>query len=285
MTDATIGVDLGGTKALFVRGERASRIDTGPAFAPDDFVARLASFVAGDGEPPSRIGIAVPGLVDGDGRVVACDVLPALAGWSPRATLAGLGVAHVAVVNDVRAALIEEMHDAPPGVTAAVVMVGTAVGAAFVANGQPLLGTSGWAGELGYLPCTFGDEVKRLDDVAGGAAMAARRGVDGQRFAELARADDAAALEIIRVGGAALGTAIAAVVNLLNPSRIALGGGAVALPGYWDALERAAERHSIPELWRDCRLARVGSGERVVALGAARAAASDPAGNAAAPRR
>ena len=283
MADATIGVDLGGTKALFVRGDRASRADTGAAFAPDDFVERLAAFVAETREPPSRIGIAVPGLVDGSGRVVACDVLPALVGWSPRTALVDLGYAHVEVVNDVRAALLEEMHDAPAGVTAAVVMVGTAVGAALIANGQPLLGTSGWAGELGYLPCAFGGELRRLDDVAGGAAMAARRGVDAQQFAELARAGDAAALDVVRDGGAALGTAIAAVVNLLNPSRIALGGGAVELPGYWSSLEHAAERHSIAELWRDCLLVRVRAGERVVAFGARRAAQA--AGDATAPRR
>jgi predicted NBD/HSP70 family sugar kinase len=284
MADATIGVDLGGTKALFVRGERASRVDTGPTFTPDDFVAQLA-LVACDREAPSRIGIAVPGLVDDRGRVVACDVLPALGGWSPRATLAALGYEHVAVVNDVRAALLEELHDAPSGLTAAVVMVGTAVGAAFVANGSPLLGTSGWAGELGYLPCAFGDEVKRLDDVAGGAAMAARRGVDARQFAELARAGDPSAIEAIRDGGAALGTAIAALVNLLNPSRIALGGGALELPGYRESLERAAERHSIAELWRDCHLARVRAGERVVAFGARRAAAVEAARDASAARR
>jgi len=285
VTDATIGVDLGGTKALFVRGERASRIDTGPTFAPADFLARLASFVAEEGEPPSRIGIAVPGLVDGSGRVVACDVLPALAGWSPAAALAEFGFARVAVVNDVRAALLEEMHDAPRGITAAVVMVGTAVGAAFVAHGEPLLGTSGWAGELGYLPCAVDGAVKRLDDVAGGAAMAARRGVAAARFAELARAGEAATLEAIQQGGAALGTALAAVVNLLNPSRIALGGGAVELPGYWEALARAAVRHSIPELWRDCRLERVRAGERVVAYGARRAADSAAAAGASTARR
>ena len=194
MPQATIGVDLGGTKALFVCGERAIRIETGAAFSADDFVARLASFVAVERERPSRIGIAVPGLVDGSGRVVACDVLPALSGWSPAHALVSLGFDHVAVVNDVQAALLEEMHDAAAGLTAAVVMVGTAIGAAFVAHGEPLLGTSGWAGELGYLPCAVGGEVKRLDEVAGGAAMATRRGVEPARLAELAQAGDAAAL-------------------------------------------------------------------------------------------
>ena len=284
MADATIGVDLGGTKALFVRGERVSRVETGATFGADDFLARLAAFVAADREPPSRIGIAVPGLVDADGGVVACDVLPALAGWSPRETLASLGCECVVVVNDVRAALLEEMHDAPAGTTAAVVMVGTAVGAAFIANGEPLLGTSGWAGELGYLPFAVGGEIRRLDDIAGGAAMAARRGVAAQQLAELARSGDGEALAAIGEGGAALGTALAAVVNLLNPSRIALGGGAVELPGYWQALARAAERHSIAELWRDCRLTRVRAGERVVAFGARRAAAADAGDRATRPR-
>lgn len=274
MPAATIGVDLGGTKALFVCGERASRIETGATFSPDDFVARLASFVAGEKERPSRLGIAVPGLVDDSGRVVACDVLPALAGWRPASALGRLGYDRVAVVNDVQAALLEEMHDAAAGLTAGVVMVGTAIGAAFVAHGEPLLGTSGWAGELGYLPCAVGGDIKRLDELAGGAAMAARRGVEPAQLAELARTGDAAALAVIDEGGTALGLGLAAVVNLLNPSQLAVGGGAIELPGYWDAAARAAARHSIPALWRDCRLARVRAGERVVALGAARRAAA-----------
>ena len=274
MPAATVGVDLGGTKALFVCGERASRVETGAAFSADDFAARLAAFVAGERERPSRIGIAVPGLVDGSGRVVACDVLPALAGWSPRDALARLGYDHVAVVNDVRAALLEEMHDEAPGLTAGVVMVGTAIGAAFVAHGAPLLGASGWAGELGYLPVALDGAVQRLDELAGGAALAARRGVDAARLAELAQAGDREALAVIDAGGTALGLGLAAVVNLLNPSQLALGGGAVALAGYWAAAERAAARHSIPELWRDCRLTRVRAGERVVAFGARRAAAT-----------
>jgi len=261
-----VGVDLGGTKALFVCGERASRVETGPAFSADDFLARLASFVAGANDRPSRLGIAVPGLVDRSGRVVASDVLPKLAGWSPADALAGLGYRRIAVVNDVQAAMLEEMHDAEGGLTAGVVMVGTAIGAAFVAHGEPLVGTSGWAGELGYLPCGVGGDVKRLDE------MAARRGVDPAKLAALARAGEAAALAVIEEGGAALGLGLAAVVNLLNPARLALGGGAVELPGYFESAARAAERHSIPALWRDCRLARVHAGERVVAFGARRAA-------------
>jgi len=273
MLESAVGVDLGGTKALLLAGTHAMRFDTGPSFSPRDFAAILDSFIATTRIRPARVGIGVPGLVDAAGEVAACDVLPALAGWRPAAALAALGCP-VAVVNDVEAALLEELHDAPRDVTAGVVMVGTAIGAAFLAHGTPLRGSSGWAGELGYFPCGFGLDAKRLDEVAGGAAMAERRGVAPAKLAELARAGEPESLAVIEEGGSALGAGLAAVVNLLNPSHLALGGGALDLAGYWQAAERAARRHSIPALWNDCRLVRVAAGERVVALGALRAAAA-----------
>lgn len=275
MLESAIGVDLGGTKALFVSGAHAVRFDTGPSFSPEDFAAMLDSFVAATHLRPSHIGIAVPALVDATGRVVACDVLPALAGWLPATALRALGC-EVAVVNDVRAALLEELHDAPPGLTAGVVMAGTAIGAAFIADGKPLRGASGWAGELGYFPFAVGPEIKRLDEIAGGAAMAARRGVGAAKLAELAVAGEPESLAVIEAGGSALGMGLAAVVNLLNPSRLALGGGALDLPGYRQAAERTARQYSIPALWNDCRMFRVAAGERVVALGALRASLAQP---------
>ena len=271
MLESAIGVDLGGTKALFVSGTHSLRFDTGPAFSSADFAAMLDAFMASTRIRPARIGIAVPGLVDTTGRVVACDVLPGLAGWMPSTALRNLGC-EIAVVNDVEAALREELHDAPPGLTAGVVMAGTAIGAAFIVDGSPLRGTSGWAGELGYFPCVVEGQTRRLDEVAGGAAMAARRGVAPAKLAELALAAEPESLALIDAGGSALGLGLAAVVNLLNPSRLALGGGALDLPGYRDAAERAARQHSIPALWNDCTIARVSAGERVVALGALRAA-------------
>ena len=275
MLESAVGVDLGGTKALFVSAAHSQRFDTVASFTPTDFAAMLDAFVAGARVRVSRLGIAVPGLVDATGRVVACDVLPALAGCLPRVALHGLGC-QVTVLNDVEAALREELNDAPAGLTAGVVMAGTAIGAAFVVDGAPLRGTSGWAGELGYFPCSVGVEIKRLDEVAGGHAMAARRGVAPATFAALALAADPDVLAVIDAGGSALGIGLAAVINLLNPSRLALGGGAMDLPGYVEAAERVARQHSIPALWRDCTIARVAAGERVVALGALRAALARP---------
>ena len=271
MVASTIGIDVGGTKALILSGELEERSETGPEFSPAALEARLRRFVAASELHPTGIGIAVPGLVDLEGRITACDVLPKFGGWNPRETLADLG-ARVVVTNDVKAALAEEMHDAPPGATVGVVMAGTAIGAAFITEGRALLGAGGWAGELGYMPVFVDGDVKRLDELAGGSFIAASLGIPPHELARRATDGDDPALEAIRKGGFALGVGLAAVINLLNPSRLAVGGGALSLPGYWEAAREAAARHSIPEMSHSCRLYQVRAGGRVAALGAIRLA-------------
>ena len=273
-----VGVDVGGTKLLLAArvadGVHVQRAATGAATRPDGLECAIRDFLAGLGAPVAALGVAVPGLVGGRGEVVACDVLPRLVGWEPAAAFADLGCA-VCVLNDAEAALREETHDLPPGATAGVVLAGTAVGAAFLVDGQPLRGARGWAGELGYLPLPTADGVKRLDELAGGAWLAARLGTDGAGLAARVGRGDAAALEAVAAGGAALGLGLAAVVNLLNPELLAVGGGTSTLPGYFESAVRSAEAHSLPELWRVCTLRRARGGAALVALGAARAAAAD----------
>jgi glucokinase len=112
--------------------------------------------------------------------------------------------------------------------------------------------------------------VKRLDEVAGGAFMAGQLGTDGAGLAALVDAGDKRAIEVIASGGMALGLGIASVIHLLNPSKLALGGGTLALPGYEAAVHAAAQQFSLSELWASCELSTVRMGDRVVALGAVR---------------
>ena len=271
MREQTLGLDLGGTK-LLLRCEAIEETSrTGSSFTPDDLMRQVQSFIARHGLSPARIGLAVPGLVDRSGRIAACDVLPSFAGWPASAAIKDL-CGGVAVLNDVKAALLEEVHDAPRDMTGGVIMIGTAVGAAFITNGKALLGASGWAGELGYLPIVVGDQVKRLDELAGGAAIAALCGLPPATLAQRARSGDSSVLQAIDAAGRSLGFGLAAVINLLNPSRLAVGGGTCDLPGYWQAARTSAEQYTIPELWRDCSLAKVRAGKQVVVLGAIRAA-------------
>ncbi len=266
-----IGADLGGTKLLLLCGAFSRRFETGPGYTPEDFSAQLRAFIDDLNLRPTRIGIAVPGLVASDGEIVSCDVLPSLTGWRPETSLKALGC-QVTVINDVEAALLEEMQDTSDDFTGGVIMAGTAIGAAFMTHGRRLRGVNGWAGELGYLPLHIDGSVKRLDEIAGGGAMATLLGISGEALARLANDDDPIAMATVRAGGDALGLGMASIINLLNPSRLAVGGGSLKLKGYWEAALLTAETHAIPSLWNACIVERVKSEDFVAVLGTIRAA-------------
>jgi predicted NBD/HSP70 family sugar kinase len=179
------------------------------------------------------------------------------------------------MINDAAAALAEECHDAPSDITAALVMAGTGIGAAMLVHGRPFGGANGWAGELGSIPLATGpDGVRTLDQLASGQSLVARLGGDGATVRARAEDGDESARRAVHEAGTALGLGLAALVDLINPAVVSVGGALVDLPGYLDAALASAERHTLPDLWRACRVGKVRAGELVAALGAARVAAS-----------
>lgn len=264
------GVDLGGTKLLIRYRDRWLRRETGTAFGAAQLTGLLQRFLDEQAQPPAAIGIAVPGLVAHGAAVAACDVLPGLVGWRPRDAL---GMAACLLVNDAKAALQATTEGLPEDGVAATVMAGSAIGCGIVVNGLPLRGASGWAGELGYWPAPQRAGGERLDQLAGGSFLAARLGVDGRTLAARAAAGDREACAVVAEGGAALGNALAGLVNLLNPHRLSVGGGALRLHGYWRAAEQAFEAGALPAMRAACELRLVHEIEDLVALGAARMAA------------
>jgi predicted NBD/HSP70 family sugar kinase len=113
--------------------------------------------------------------------------------------------------------------------------------------------------------------VATLDQLASGAALVRRLGGGAASVLARAAARDAEVLRALRVGGEVLGLGLATVINLFNPSVVAVGGGALELPGYLEAALESAERHSMSELWKACEVRRVREGELTAALGALRA--------------
>lgn len=267
-----LGIDVGGTKLLLVAQwpdhRDVDRVPTGQAFTGRHLDAEIERFVNGLGGAPLGAGVAIPGLVGRDGSVAACDVLPLLVGWRGE-TLGRL--CPVKLVNDAEAAALEDLHGLPADATAAVVMAGTGIGAAFVVDGRPLRGARGWAGELGSIPLVGPDGAATLDQLASGAAIIKRLGGGAAGVLSRAAARDPAVLKAIAVGGEALGLGLATVIDIFNPSVVAVGGGALELPGYLDAALESAARHSMPELWKACEVRRVREGELTAALGALRA--------------
>jgi glucokinase len=272
-----VGFDLGGTKLLMVAsdatgGRVVERIPTGLAFDGPALERAISGFLEKSGAGAESVGLAIPGLVGPGPSVQACDVLPAIVGWRPSAGVAR--GARFAMINDAAAALVEECHDAPADVTAAVVMVGTGIGAAILTEGRPLGGARGWAGELGSIPVpTPSEGLRTLDQLASGEALVRRLGVDGGAVRTRAEAKDAQVLAAIGEAGSALGLGLATLIDILNPALVALGGGVTDLPGYLDAALATAAERTLPDLWAACHVRKVRTGDLVAALGAARAAA------------
>ncbi|MEV0807123.1 ROK family protein [Micromonospora sp. NPDC050200] len=157
-----LGIDFGGTKMAVGVADADGRLlahqrvpthaDRGAPQALERALDLAAKLVAGVGGPVAAAGVASPGVVRPDG----IDLAPNVPGWE-RLRLADavrdkLGVAHVAVDNDLNAAALAELRlgalrDADPGL---VVGLGTGVAAAVTVGGVVLAGHRGAAGEIGY---------------------------------------------------------------------------------------------------------------------------------------
>ncbi len=147
-----VGIDIGGTKMLLIAQsegivEHRYRCNTGATFSIEHAESIIAEFIDTLPRDPTSIGMAIPGLVDESGRVIACDVLPQLEGWLLSSNYP------LRVVNDAEAALCKTIDGLDPKSTTIMMMVGTGIGAGICVNGQILRGAKGWAALVGVRWC------------------------------------------------------------------------------------------------------------------------------------
>jgi predicted NBD/HSP70 family sugar kinase len=168
---------------------------------------------------------------------------------------------------------------------AAVVLVGSGVGAALYSGGATYQGATSSAAEFGHVTVMVGGRKCRcgsagcLEAYAGAEAILERYGrpmaVDDQEaaLAELiqAAATSARAATVLDETAQYLGAGIGTLINLFNPERVVLGGWAGLLLGarLLPEIREAARQHSLrhPFAASSLELGRLGPG--VVALGAA----------------
>ncbi|KAB1909979.1 ROK family protein [Micromonospora sp. AMSO1212t] len=270
-------LDIGGTKttaALVTAGGAVVGRLTAPtpgrsgAAAVLDTAADLVEKLRADAPGAVRaLGVGSAGVIDsGSGLVLsATDVLTGWTGTDLRGDLRRrLGVP-VTVVNDVHAhALGEARHGAAAGYdTVLYVAVGTGVGASFVLGDSVLAGAHSAAGHAGHQPspyagtlaCTCGGRG-HLEAIAAGPALAAeyvrrtgRPVADLRAVAALAEGGDETAREIVRLGGAAVGSAVGGLVNVLDPAAVVVGGGVTGLgEPWWRALRDGVPAETLPGL-------------------------------------
>src|SRR5215467_6564488 len=259
--------DLGG--AVRARESRRARSSSGVARVRE--LAALAdelleaSGVDGNGTLLQTV-VGSPGVVEPDGR--ALQLAPNLPGWERPTVLRDLRRllgAETTIENDVDAATVAEReHGHGRDVsTFAFVSVGTGIGMGLVLGGKLHRGAHGAAGEIAFLPLADGEldprEARRrgaLESAASSAAVvrAARRAGTPFRTARsvfaAAAAGDRDAREIVSQEAAIVARALAAIVAVVDPELIVLGGGIGRAPGFAEEVHaRLAELSPIvPEV-------------------------------------
>jgi predicted NBD/HSP70 family sugar kinase len=219
--------------------------------------------------------IGSPGVYDPRRNAIA--LTGELPGWNRPAVLARLREAFgpsLRVENDVdAAALAERAHGHGREVDSfAFVSVGTGIGMGLVLDGQLVRGAHGVAGEIAYMPMTGGygadpDDAQRrgaLEASASAPAVvrAARRaGMRGQVsarrvFAAAARGDERA-VAVVADEARLLARLLCAVITVIDPALIVLGGGIGQAPGF--AAEVTRELRVMAPVMPEVRVSALGT--------------------------
>jgi predicted NBD/HSP70 family sugar kinase len=265
------------TGGVLARSSVRSRATSGPRRVTE--LVRLADEVcaeAGIARPDvTQTVIGSPGVHDPQRDVIA--LAGGLVGWGKPAVLAELRDAfgqQLVVENDVDAAtLAEREHGHGRDVSSFVfVWVGTGVGMGLVIGGTLHRGVHGTAGEIAYMPLSGGygadaDDARRrgMLEAAGSAAAvvrAARRAgmrgsVSARRVFAAAQAGDERAAAVVAAEAELVARAICAIITVVDPELVVLGGGIGQAPGFATAVVREAGKLAL--VMPDVRVSALGT--------------------------
>ncbi|HEU4596720.1 MAG TPA: ROK family protein [Pyrinomonadaceae bacterium] len=255
-----IGVELSAASVraalVSAAGETTGRREA--ALDPEAVTAQVARLVSelrdeSKGADVAALGVGVPGLVNPQtGRVVISSDLPSVVRGDLQAELRGATGLPVLVENDANAGAFGEytVGAGRGSRNMFYVTIGVGIGGALILEGKLWRGASGFAGEFGHvtidpegIECTCGNTgcletvasapniVRRTherlyrDGTSSLSRLAMNKAFTAADVAHEARRGDDFALLMIERTGRYIGTAVAAVINLLNIERIVLGGG------------------------------------------------------------
>lgn len=266
-----IGIDLGGTKIegigldadtpIAVRRRVATPRDYAGTL---DAIARLVSEIEAEAGRTGSVGVGIPGVVSHATGLVKNANSTWLIGRPLLADLEARLSRPVRVANDANCFTLSEAIDgAGQGFeTVFGVILGTGVGGGIAIRRRIHEGPNQIAGEWGHNPLPWMTEEERaaapecycgkygcVETFLSGPALerdhallsGARR--SSQDIVRAAAAGDPHAIQTLERYGDRLARALAAVIDLLDPDAIVLGGGMSNLPGLPSAVSAALPRY------------------------------------------
>ncbi|WP_327294649.1 MULTISPECIES: ROK family transcriptional regulator [unclassified Streptomyces] len=292
-----IGVDFGhthlrvavGNLAHQVLAEESEPLDVDASSAEgfgraEELVNRLIEATGIGADKVVGVGLGVPGPIDVEsGTLGSTSILPGWSGINPSDELASrLGVP-VYVDNDANlGALGELVWGSGSGVRdLAYIKVASGVGAGLVIDGQIYRGPGGTAGEIGHITLDESGPVCRCGNRGCLETFTAARyvlpllesshgtGLTIERVVQLARGGDPGCRRVIADVGRHIGSGVANLCNLLNPSRVVLGGDlAEAGELVLGPIRESVGRYAIPSAARQLSVLPGALGARAEVLGA-----------------
>ena len=269
--DLRIGIDFGGTKIEGVALDGGGRLLLRERIATprEDYAAGLEA-IAGLVEgfesrlgASGSLGLGIPGCLSPASGLVKNANSTWLNGRDLKADIEARLQRPVRIENDANCLAVSEAVDgAGAGATLVfAVILGTGVGGGLAFEARPWIGPNAIAGEWGHNPLPW----PREEECPGPACYCGRRGCietflsgsglardhaaagGGEQAPEAivaaAEAGDAAAKASLARYRERLGRGLAAVINLLDPEVIVLGGGLSNLPGLIEALPDTIAPH------------------------------------------
>jgi glucokinase len=248
--DFVVAIDFGGTKIAVATANmtgsilKQARLDTNASQGAQQILERttvtahslIERTMVDVGGQCVAVGVATPGIVHDHGVLLS----PNIPGWeqvSLRETMrADLHIATVVAANDVKAAAMAEvLWGALKGADPAVYLsLGTGIAAAIVIGGRVVTGAHGASGEIGYnlrsVLDTSGAAQGRapLEEAIGGRFIGERGSIllgETLSAADVFDHSDIRARFLVDETLTELATHVANLAILIDPERIAVGGG------------------------------------------------------------
>lgn len=262
MSDLRVGIDLGGTKTevILLNGSSEEVFRTRIPTVRNDYAATLrdiadlvsqAERAAGVENLP--VGIGIPGTVSRKTGFVKNANSTWLNGKPFQKDISDFLKRQVQVTNDANCLAVSEATDgAGKGYELVFAgIIGTGCGAGLAFKGKPIVGPNGVAGEWGHnplpwtpmsdltaRPCYCGKSGCQETFLSGTGLclsykLASGKDLKGNEIVELASEGESLAIQLLDQYYDQLARGLAAVINILDPDIIVLGGGASNIAGIY----------------------------------------------------